>query len=217
LNGNTGIPTKETSEYLIGTLFDHLGNYQYCHACCIQYLSINKNTLARYRKVVVEQIPQHGLMGKISNSSVKQETIIKLEEFLDKNSSANGRTSGKTKYLLPCFSQLYVPSNNTILKQKWTEHELAQCLLYVFNQHQEEQQLQTISNGTLWKLMHTRFSEYAIQPHKSDYCNDCDQYHITLQQCNAVLNCSDTVTGDQRQEYVTQKNETEIALKEHKI
>jgi hypothetical protein len=88
--GKTGIPTKGPHEYLIRTLFDHFGNYHYCHACCSQYLDLNKDTLARYYKITQGKIPKHGLIGKISNSSVKQETINKLKEFLEKNSAFNG-------------------------------------------------------------------------------------------------------------------------------
>lgn len=210
---------REENKILLEHIFDSNGNYRYCHKHIREMLNMpnSEHRLARLRKVKQGELPFHGLMDRPSNSTISTTTLQKLGQFFELNSQFNGRQQGKTHYIDPKFTQFYVPSlaiqNNP--KRPWNLEDLKRCFLFEFNRIQQDCQQETISNGTLHTLLHTTFCQYARYPHKSDYCNVCNQFNIEILQCHAILN-RENVTGDERRNQEQQKTGLMQKLQDHK-
>ena len=130
---------------------------------------------------------RHGNANKKSNNAKSNEILQMFIQFVDTNSSSNGRkegSHGKTFYFDRKFSQIRVPNK----EDPQVEYKSKHSVLFEFNRTLIEEGLKPVSTGTFhnWLKKHRPF--VGICPAMSDYCDKCKEFEQEISRHQQIAN-----------------------------
>ena len=99
---------------------------------------------------------------------------MRFLEFVDTNSSPNGRKEGShgpTFYFNPKITMMRTPDK----KISQYSYKCAHSVLFEFNRSLEEDGLRAISVGTFYSWLKQHRPYIGICPSQSDYCDRCKE------------------------------------------
>ena len=124
--------------------------------------------------VACRNTTRHGNAGKRSHNAKNEVILKRFLEFVDLNSSPNGRkegSHGSTFFFNPKFTMLQTPDK----KNAQYAYKCHHSVLFEFNRSLEEDGLTTISVGTFHSWLKQHRSYIGICPPQSDYCDKCKE------------------------------------------
>ena len=132
--------------------------------------------------------PQHhGNAGKRSNHAKSEVVLQRFTEFVDCNSSPNGRKEGShgaTSYFDPKFYTLQNPNSD----DPQYEFKCKRSVLYEFNCTLEEEGMGKISVGTLHSWLKQHRPYVGFYPSQSDYCDKRKKYNEEVARAWQIAN-----------------------------
>ena len=129
----------------------------------------------------------HGNARKRSNHAKSEAVQEMFLEFVDSNSSPNGRKEGShgaTYYFNPKFSLLRTPNR----ADPQYEYKCNHSVLYEFNRTLEEKGMGKISVGTFHSWLKQHRPYVGICPLQSDYCDKCKEYREEIARTRQIAN-----------------------------
>ena len=130
---------------------------------------------------------RHGNAGKKSNNA-KGEAVLKMFlDFVDSNSSPNGRREGShgaTYYFNPKFSLMRTPN----VDDPQYEYKCNHSVLYELNRTLEEEEFGKLSVGTFHSWLKQHRPYVGICPAQSDYCDKCKEYEEEIARARQIAN-----------------------------
>ena len=130
---------------------------------------------------------RHGNAGKKSNNAKDKSVLNKFLDFVDSNSSPNGRKEGShgaTYYFNPKFSALRTPSTN----DPQYDYKCNHSVLYELNRTLEDEGMGKISVGTFHSWLKQHRPYVGICPTQSDYCDKCKGYNEDIARARQIAN-----------------------------
>jgi hypothetical protein len=130
---------------------------------------------------------RHGNAGKRSHHAKSEIVLQRFTEFIDCNSSPNGRKEGShgaTFYFNPKFYTLRTPNPD----DPQYEYKCKHSVLYEFNRTLEEEGVGKISIGTFHSWLKQHRPYVGICPSQSDYCDKCKEYNEEIARARQIAN-----------------------------
>ena len=137
--------------------------------------------------VACRNTTRHSNAGKRSHNAKNEVILKRFLEFVDLNSSPNGRkegSHGSTLFFNPKFTMLRTPDK----KNAQYVYKCHHSVLFEFNRSLEEDGLTTISVGTFHSWLKQHRSYIGICPPQSDYCDKCEEYHKDISRARQIAN-----------------------------
>ena len=130
---------------------------------------------------------RHGNAGKRSNHAKSEAVLEMFLEFVDSNSTPNGRKEGShgaMYYFNPKFSAMRTPN----LHDPQYEYKCNHSVLYELNRSLEKKGMGKISVGTFhsWHKQHRPY--VGIFPLQSDYCDKCKEFQEEIARARQIAN-----------------------------
>ena len=145
--------------------------------------------------------------------------MLKFLEFVDSNSSSNGRkvgSHGPTYYFTPKFTMLRVPNKD----DPQYEYKCHHSVLYELNRTLEEESLGSISVGTFHSWLKQHRPYIAICPQRTDFCDTCKEYQEDFARSRQIINRlkqSGSASEESIREHEKNMSVFSSKLREHRV